>query len=156
MALTPCPYTLHFPPHSPPAPAPSSLSPASLFFCLSPAALSSAARKNVELSAAALFSPIALRVSWRTKCIRSATEEDRRSESETSPDGDRRSDDADDAVKVEDQQQGLASTDATGTSSVRVNSTSSYSDSLSLGIREPVYEVYVAIIFFPFFFLKSS
>ncbi|PON32561.1 Magnesium transporter [Parasponia andersonii] len=133
MALTPRPYILQFPLHSP-APAPAN----SLFLCLSPAL-----RKDVEISAAAaLFSPIAVRVSWRAKCLRSATEEDRRSESGTLPDGDQRSDDDDDdAAKVEDQQQSRASAAATGLSSPKVNSTSSYSDSLSLGIREPVYEV---------------
>lgn len=134
MALTPNPYLLQFPLQSP-APAP-----ASLFLSLSPAA-----RKNIEISAAAaLFSPIELRVSWGTKCLRSATEEGRRSDSEILPDGDRRSDDAGAVSKVDDQQQGRASDAATGPS--RVNTTSSYSDSLSLGIREPVYEVYLLYI----------
>ncbi|PON71223.1 hypothetical protein TorRG33x02_255150 [Trema orientale] len=90
MALTPCLDILQFPLHSP-APTPAK----SLFLCLSPIVL----QKNVEISVvAALFSVIAVKVSWRAKCLLSPTEEDCRSKSEALPDVDRRSDD-DDAAK---------------------------------------------------------
>uniref|UniRef100_A0A803QMN6 Magnesium transporter n=1 Tax=Cannabis sativa TaxID=3483 RepID=A0A803QMN6_CANSA len=114
MALSPKPYLLYSPLHSPsPSPAPAKLS-----FCSS----LPPPPKNFEISAA-LFAPIALRVSWRAKCVRSATQEDNRSES-------------DDAVS-EDQSSISADSKV---SQLKVNTTSS-SDSLSLGIREPVYEV---------------
>ncbi|KAF4376772.1 hypothetical protein F8388_025643 [Cannabis sativa] len=114
MALSPKPYLLYYPLHSPsPSPAPAKLS-----FCSS----LPPPPKNFEISAA-LFAPIALRVSWRAKCVRSATQEDNRSES-------------DDAVS-EDQSSISANSKV---SPLKVNTTSS-SDSLSLGIREPVYEV---------------
>ncbi|XP_062105197.1 magnesium transporter MRS2-11, chloroplastic [Humulus lupulus] len=126
MALTPRPFLLQFPLHSP------SPAPAKLFFCSS----LPAPRKDPEISAA-LFTPIALRVSWRTNCIRSATEEDRRSDSDAIPEH------TDAAEAVKDEEQSRTSAAATGStgSPLKLNTTSSSNDSLSLGIREPIYEV---------------
>ncbi|EXB81612.1 hypothetical protein L484_014096 [Morus notabilis] len=121
MALSPPhPYILQLPLHSP-SPA-SASAPASLFFCLSP-------RKKAELCAALFAAPFAVRVSWRTKCLRSSTEEDQwKNDSEALGYGGVRSDGhGDSKVGVEDRNGD--------------RSTSSFGDSLSLGIREPVYEV---------------
>ncbi|BFG34581.1 hypothetical protein CerSpe_208550 [Prunus speciosa] len=125
MALNPWPLVLHLPLHS--------SSHSSQLFC-------SQLRSKTELSA---FSPISLKLSVslspRPKCFRSATEEDRFSESETlSDDEEARSNDD---VQVNSQHQASTTTKTATRSggSLRVTT----SDSLSLGIREPVYEVEV-------------
>lgn len=140
MALTPRPQLLHFHLRSPANPTPA---PASLFlsFPISPPSLS----KNDFLSA---FSPVTVKLSLRTKCLRSATEEDRLSESETLSD-DEAADNGDAKIQHLDNSTTAAaaaassSSSAASTGSMRVatTSSSSYGDSLSLGIREPVYEV---------------
>ncbi|KAM1116039.1 hypothetical protein TB2_006499 [Malus domestica] len=117
MALTPWPYLFQLPLHSSPHSS-------QLFFSQS---------RKTEIS---LVSPIpvklSLSVSPRPKCFRSATEEDRFSDTETISDDEAR---ANDVVLVNGQHQ---TTETNGGSS-RV-ATSSAGDSL-LGIREPVYEV---------------
>ncbi|XP_021812198.1 magnesium transporter MRS2-11, chloroplastic [Prunus avium] len=125
MALNPWPLLHHLPLHS--------SSHSSQLFC-------SQLRSRTELSA---FSPISLKLSVslspRPKCFRSATEEDRFSEPETpSDDEEARSDDE---VQVNSQHHASTTTKTATRSggSLRVTT----SDSLSLGIREPVYEVEV-------------
>lgn len=140
MALSPPPpFILQFPLHSP------SPAPPSLFFC----------RKNVELCATALFAaPISVRVSWSTRCLRSATQEDQWNDPDALGNGGVRSDADGVDAKVEDQSHDRSATAASSgaTGSLRV-STSSFGDSLSLGIREPVYEV--SHFFFLFIKCKS-
>ncbi|KAL5580189.1 hypothetical protein UlMin_012631 [Ulmus minor] len=126
MAMAPRPHLLQFPPHS------SNPAPATLFFCFPPAVV--ALRKSIEISGA--FSPVAVRVSWRTKSVRSATEEDRWTEPETLTNGEASSDDD---AEVEQQHQSPATANNV-TDSLRVTTSSSV-DSPSLGIREPIYEV---------------
>lgn len=125
MALSPLPYTLHLPllHHSPP-------SPASLFLCLTP----SPPRKALA------FSPIDLRASWRSKNFRSSTsEDDRWSELEAPPDAGVSGSDGVE-IPTEDRSPVTASRASTASSS-------SFGDSLSLGIREPVYEVKFHVLF---------
>ncbi|KAH7542065.1 hypothetical protein FEM48_Zijuj02G0033900 [Ziziphus jujuba var. spinosa] len=139
MALTPRPQLLHFHLRSPANPTPA---PASLFlsFPISPPSLS----KNDFLSA---FSPVTVKLSLRTKCLRSATEEDRLSESETLSDdeaadnGDAKIQHLDNSTTAAAAASSSSSAASTGSMRVATTSSSSYGDSLSLGIREPVYEV---------------
>ncbi|KAM5584353.1 magnesium transporter MRS2-11, chloroplastic [Rosa sericea] len=121
MALTPCPHLFHLPLHS----SSSSSSSHLFFYSQSPSSPPPIALRISDVSA--VFSPAKLS-SARAKCFKSATEEDRFSEPETVSD-----DEAGDRDNVK-----TAST-ATGGS---LNVTTSFTgDSLSLGIREPVYEV---------------
>ncbi|KAF3455132.1 hypothetical protein FNV43_RR05580 [Rhamnella rubrinervis] len=119
-------HLLHFPLRSPyPAPA-------SLFICFPSPSISPALSKNELLLASS--SPVTVKFSFKTMCLRSATEEDRWSESETLSDDE--TGDGDSNVHQRDK-----STTATTTSTGSMRVTTSYGDSLSLGIREPVYEV---------------
>lgn len=138
MALAPRPQILHFHLPSPAAPSPVS---ASLFLSF-PTRWPPSLSKNDFLSA---FSPVSLKVPLKTNCLRSATEEeDRLSESETLSDDEAGYGDAKiqqlDKTTTASGTTAAAASSSSSTGSMRV-STSSYSDSLSLGIREPVYEV---------------
>lgn len=121
MALTPWPLLFQLPLHS--------SSPSShLFYSQSPHSPTPIALRISDVSA---FSPVKLSVpvsSPRGNCFRSATEEDRSSAPEAFSDDDDR-----DLVDVK-----TAPTTSGGSLSV---TTSFSGDSLSLGIREPVYEV---------------
>lgn len=83
-----------------------------------------------------------MRVSWSTRCLRSATEEDQWNDPDALGNGGVRSDADGVDAKVEDQSHDRSATAASSgaTGSLRA-SASSFGDSLSLGIREPVYEV---------------
>lgn len=118
MALTPWPSLFQLPLHS--------SSPSShLFYSQHPHSPTPIALRISDVSAVKLSVPVS---SPRANCFRSATEEDRSSEPEAVSDDD-------DRGLVDDK---TAST----TSGASLGVTTSFSgDSLSLGIREPVYEV---------------
>lgn len=91
---------------------------------------------------------IAVKFSRRTKCFRSATEENRLSESETlTAEGDdvRVDDNEDLVVNLQHQTTKTAISNGdngdNGSGTLSVTTSSFSSDSSSLGIREPVYEV---------------
>lgn len=80
-----------------------------------------------------------VKFSFKTKCLRSATEEDRWSESETLSDDETGNGDSKVHQRDKSTTATTSTTTTTSTGSMRVATSSG--DSLSLGIREPVYEV---------------